>query len=211
MQWLRNNWHRVVVHATGILPLFTLIADYLQDDPLMGRTLMLRTGSLGLLLLVASFACTPVAIVFGWPKAIQVRRALGLYGFLYAGLHLAVYAVYENGLEFELIVRDIGERRSMLVGLAGLLLLVPLAATSTRGWQRRLGRRWRMLHRLVYLAVPLAVLHYLWLDRDFIDIPLRYVALVAVLLALRLPPVRRAATNARHWLEGIRSAPSSQG
>jgi methionine sulfoxide reductase heme-binding subunit len=210
MQWLRNNWHRVVVHAAGILPLFSLLSDYLQDDPLMGRTLMLRTGSLGLLLLVASFACTPVVILFGWPKAIQIRRALGLYGFLYAGLHLLVYAVYENGLEIELIVRDIGERRSMLVGLAGLALLVPLALTSTRGWQRRLGKRWRILHRLVYLAIPLAVLHYLWLERDFIDVPLRYAVIVGALLALRLQPVRRAVAKARHWLAGTRSATSSQ-
>jgi methionine sulfoxide reductase heme-binding subunit len=208
MQWLRNNWHRVVVHALGVLPLFSLIRDYLQDDPLVTRTLMLRTGSLGLLLLVASFACTPVATVFGWPKAIQIRRALGLYGFLYAGLHLLVYAVFENELELDLIVRDIGERRSMLVGLAGLLLLIPLAVTSTRGWKRRLGRRWRMLHRLVYVAVPLAVLHYLWLDRDFIDIPLRYAAIVGLLLALRLPPLRRAVTKARHWFETTRRAAS---
>jgi sulfoxide reductase heme-binding subunit YedZ len=77
-------------------------------------------------------------------------------------------------------------------GWLALLLLVPLAATSTRGWQQRLGRRWRALHRLVYAAVPLAVWHYLWLDRDIITLPVLYAALVAVLFLLRVPAVRQA-------------------
>ena len=96
----------------------------------------------------------------------QIRRTLGLYGFLYITLHLLVYAVLDNRLDFELIWRDLGERRSMSSGFAAFLLLVPLAITSTSGWQRRLGRRWRMLHWLVYLAPPLSVLHFYWLDRD---------------------------------------------
>ncbi len=103
-----------------------------------------------------------------------------------------VYAQFENGLDPRLIWRDLGERRAMAIGLASLLALVPLALTSTTGWQRRLGARWRSLHRLVYLAVPLAVAHYYWLDRDDRNPPLLYVALVAALLALRLPPLRRA-------------------
>jgi len=164
---------------------------------MVNRSLMLRTGSLGLVFLVASFACTPAAIVTGWSKATQIRRALGLYGFLYVALHLLIYAVFENALELPLIVRDIGERRAMLVGLAGYVLLIPLAITSTRGWQRRLGRRWRVLHRLIYVAVPLAILHYLLLDRDFIDIPVRYAVVVSILLIVRMPPVRRAIAQAR--------------
>jgi len=197
MAWFRNNWHRLVVHIAGLLPLVMVISDYAQDDPMVNRSLMLRTGSLGLVFLVASFACTPAAIVTGWSKATQIRRALGLYGFLYVALHLLIYAVFENALELPLIVRDIGERRAMLVGLAGYVLLIPLAITSTRGWQRRLGRRWRVLHRLIYVAVPLAILHYLLLDRDFIDIPVRYAVVVSILLIVRMPPVRRAIAQAR--------------
>jgi methionine sulfoxide reductase heme-binding subunit len=85
-------------------------------------------------------------------------------------------------------VRDLGERRSMLIGFAGFLLLIPLAVTSTAGWQRRLGKRWRTLHRLVYAAAILSVWHYLWLDRDIITTPLIYAAIVGGLLALRLVP-----------------------
>jgi methionine sulfoxide reductase heme-binding subunit len=201
MQWFRDNWHRVIAHAAGLLPLLWLSTQYSQDDPLGNRTLMLRTGSLGLIFLVASFACTPVSIVSGWHRATQIRRALGLYGVLYVALHLITYAVLENALEISLIVRDITERRAMIVGMAAFLLLLPLAATSTRGWQRRLGKRWRTLHRLVYLALPLAVLHFLWLERDFIDLPLIYAVVVGVLLFLRLPPIRRVVTQARRWLE----------
>src|SRR5215212_5807321 len=98
MQRFRDNWHRVIAHAAGILPLFVMVSDYLQDDPLINRTWMLHAGSFGLLFLVASFACTPVNLVFGWPKAIQIRRPLGLYGFFYVTLHLLVYAVLDNAL-----------------------------------------------------------------------------------------------------------------
>jgi len=155
-------------------------------------TVMLRTGSAGLLLLVASFACTPISRLFSWQRPIQIRRALGLYGFLYTVLHIWNYAVWENGLDWELIARDLEERRAMAVGLLALLCLIPLAATSTRGWQRRLGKRWRKLHRLVYVAVPLSVWHYLWLERDIITVPVIYAGVVAALLALRVPVVRRA-------------------
>ena len=122
---------------------------------------MLRSGATGLVFMV-SFACTPAGRLLRWTGAVQVRRALGLYGFALVCIHLLTYAALENGLDLNLTYGDIGERWSMLVGLASFLLLIPLAATSTRGWQRRLGRRWKVLHRLVYLALPpLGVLHYL--------------------------------------------------
>ena len=102
----------------------------------------------------------------------------------------------ENALDPALIVRDLGERPAMPIGLLALLALVPLALTSTRGWQQRLGRRWKVLHRLVYLAVPLAVWHYLWLDRDILTIPLIYAAIVAVLFILRIDAVRNGLRRA---------------
>jgi sulfoxide reductase heme-binding subunit YedZ len=177
-----------LVHAAGSGPLVVMAAAYLSGalaNPI--RYLILRTGTVGLILLAASLACTPVRKLFGWQGAIQIRRALGLYSFMYITLHLAVYAIWENALDFNLIWRDLGERRAMTIGLAAFALLVPLALTSTRGWQRRLGKRWRTLHRLIYLAAPLSVWHYLWLDRDIITLPLLYAALVGILLALRLP------------------------
>jgi sulfoxide reductase heme-binding subunit YedZ len=192
--WLRANWHRLLAHAAGLFPLAWLMLDYAtQANPFtFNRMLMLRTGAASMALLAASFGCTPVSRLLGWPALTQVRRALGLYGFVYAVAHVWNYAVLENGLDPALIVRDLGERPAMSVGLLALLLLVPLAATSTRSWQQRLGRRWRALHHLVYAAVPLAVWHYLWLDRDIITLPLVYAAGVALLFLLRVPAVRQA-------------------
>jgi sulfoxide reductase heme-binding subunit YedZ len=190
-RWLKRKWPHLLTHLAGITPLLVMATYYLSDalaNPV--RYIILRTGTLGLIFLVASLACTPVRIILGWPGAIQIRRALGLYGFLYAALHLWAYLVLENSLYFDLIWRDLGERRAMLIGLIAFLLLIPLAITSTRDWQRRLGKRWRSLHRLVYVATPLSVWHYLWLDRDFITAPLIYAAIVGLLLLVRLPGVR---------------------
>ncbi|MBI3242938.1 MAG: ferric reductase-like transmembrane domain-containing protein [Chloroflexi bacterium] len=192
--WLRQHWHRVLAHTAGLFTLAWLVLEYaLQGDSFtFNRTLMLRTGSASLALLVASFACTPLSRLLGWPRLVQVRRALGLYGFFYALGHVWNYAVFEAGLTLELILRDLEERRAMLIGLIALALLIPLALTSTRGWQQRLGKHWSTLHRLVYVAVPLSVWHYLWLDRDIITLPLIYAIVVGGLLALRLGIVRRA-------------------
>ena len=192
--WLSGNWHRVLAHSAGLFTLAWLALDYvIQGNSFtFNRTLMLRTGSASLALLVASFACTPASRLLRWQWPVQVRRTLGLYGFLYVVVHVWNYAVLENGLEWELILRDLGERRAMAIGSLALILLIPLALTSTRGWQGRLGRNWRTLHRLVYLAVPLAVWHYLWLDRDIITVPLIYAGVVGALFVLRLLAVRQA-------------------
>ncbi len=192
MRWLSENWHRVLAHSGALFPLVWLAFDYLSDGEsyTFNRTFMLRTGSAGLILLVASLACTPARWLLNWPRVVQVRRAFGLYAFLYISLHLLAYAVWENGLDFELILRDLEERQAMSVGLAAFLALIPLALTSTRGWQKRLGKRWKTLHRLVYLAAIFSVLHFLWLDRDFITVPAIFAVIVIVLLALRVPQIR---------------------
>jgi len=202
MPWLKHNWYRPLAHTVALAPLIVLVIDYLREDLTANpiRFLTLRTGLVGLLLLVAALACTPVNTLFGWRQAIAIRRALGLYAFTYIGLHLLIYAVFDGGLDFELIWRDLLERRAMSVGLVAFLMLVPLALTSTNGWQRRLGKRWRMLHWLIYLAAPLSVLHFFWLDRDIKDAPIRYAVVVAALLALRLRPVRRAIVQLRYRL-----------
>jgi sulfoxide reductase heme-binding subunit YedZ len=189
--WLKHNWHRLLVHLAGLGPL-AVLAFYYATDTLVNptRIIILRSGTIGLILLVATLACTPIRRIFGWPGAVQIRRSLGLYSFLYISIHLAAYAVLENELYFDLIWRDLGERRAMAIGLVAFGLLIPLAITSTRGWQRRLGKRWRMLHRLVYLAALLSVWHYLWLDRDFKTWPWIFAVIVGVLLAVRLPWVR---------------------
>jgi methionine sulfoxide reductase heme-binding subunit len=202
MRWLRENWHRILTHAGALAPLVVLAINYLANNlPFnLERYLMLRAGTIGLILLVASLACTPLTTLSGRPGFVQVRRALGLYGFMYIIFHLLVYAVLDNQLDYHLMWRDLWERRAMTVGLISVLALIPLALTSTKGWQRRLGPRWRTLHRLVFLATPLSVLHYYWLDRDFVGAPLTYAAIVALLLLLRLPPLRQAIVRLRRRL-----------
>ena len=194
MRWLTNHWHAVAAHVAALFTLAWLAVDYLADPRsfTFGRTFMLRTGSAGLILLVASLACTPASRLLHWPRATQIRRTLGLYAMLYISLHLATYALFDVGLDPYLIWRDLGERRAMSVGLAAFLLLIPLALTSTKGWQRRLGKNWKVLHRLVFIAAPAAVLHFFLLDRDFVTQPVIFGIIVGLLLALRLPPVRAA-------------------
>lgn len=195
---LCSNWHRFLTHLLALAPLLTLLLDFFFDNlganPL--RRAMLRTGEVGLILVVASFACTPLATLTGWRQITQLRRALGLYSFLYISLHFLIYAWLENDFQLSLMVRDLGERRAMSVGLIALGLLIPLAITSTKGWQRRLGKNWRRLHWLIYLALPLSVLHFYWLDRDFKGEPLTYAGIVGLLFLLRAAPIRRLC--ARH-------------
>jgi sulfoxide reductase heme-binding subunit YedZ len=124
---------------------------------------------------------------------------LGVYGFCYIALHLLAYAGLSNYFDWALILRDIGERRAMSVGLLAFALLIPLVLTSTNGWQKRLGRRWKVLHRLVYFAVPLSILHYFWLERDIKDWVLVYIALMAVLFAIRYPAIRQAIARSRPY------------
>ena len=185
---------RLAAHAAGLAALAWMSADFVLHfgDYAPNRTLMLRSGAVGLILLVASFACSPLARLTGVADIMRMRRAFGLYAFGFAGLHLFVYLWLDNDFALDLVLRDLDERRAMAIGLAAFSLLIPLAITSTKGWQRRLGRSWRSVHRLIYIALPLSVWHYLWLDRDFLTAPLIAAVAVAILFALRLAHRRQA-------------------
>lgn len=198
LDWLRARWLRILVHVGALLPLARIIWDYTQGgflvDPV--REITTRTGQAALILLVLSLACTPISTVFGFRRVLRVRRALGVYAFMYASLHFLTFVWLDYGLDLGLIVQAIFEQRYVVVGFAAGLILLLLAITSTKGWQRRLGKNWKKLHRLVYLAGILAVVHFLWLVKDGRE-PLRYGIILAVLLALRIPSVRRALGNVR--------------
>jgi sulfoxide reductase heme-binding subunit YedZ len=183
----------LVVHAIAALPLLLTVYEYLTGTlPIViDRHLVIRFGAVGLAFLVASFSITPISILTGITNLKPIRRPLGVYGFCYIALHLLAYAWLSNYFEWGLILRDISERRAMSVGLLAFALLIPLALTSTNGWQRRLGRRWKVLHRLVYFVVPLSILHYLWLERDIKDWVLVYLAVVVILFVIRLPMLRK--------------------
>jgi methionine sulfoxide reductase heme-binding subunit len=192
-------WRTILVHVIASLPLLLTAYEYLTGTlPIvLDRHLVIRFGAVGLAFLVASFTITPIGIITGKTNLKPIRRPLGVYGFCYIALHLLAYAWLSNYFEWDLILRDIGERRAMSVGLFAFTLLIPLALTSTNGWQKRLGRRWKVLHRLVYFAIPLSILHYFWLERDIKDWVWVYAGLIIVLFAIRIPAMRQTIARRR--------------
>jgi sulfoxide reductase heme-binding subunit YedZ len=196
-------WQYILIHVLAVAPLALTAYEYVTDTlPIvLDRHLVIRFGAVGLAFLIASFSITPISILTGKTTLVPLRRSLGVYGFCYIGLHLLAYAWLSNGFDWALILRDIGERRAMSIGLLGFALLIPLALTSTNGWQKRLGRHWKVLHRLVYFAVPLSLLHYFWLERDIKDWVLLYAVYVTVLFVVRLPAIRRAVARTRQRLQ----------
>jgi len=202
-----SKWRTFPVHFIAWLPLALTAYEYITGTlPIvLDRHLVIRFGAAGIALLVASFSITPLSILTGKTNLKPIRRPLGVYGFCYMTLHILAYAWLSNGFDWGLILRDLGERRAMSVGLIAFALLIPLALTSTNGWQRRLGRRWKVLHRLVYFAVPLSLLHYFWLERDIYDWVIVYAVVVAFLFLLRYPAVRQAIAHRR---QNLRETPS---
>lgn len=195
-------WRNILVHFLAIVPLALTVYEYFTGalPIVLDRHLIIRFGAVGLAFLVAAFAITPLITLTGKAQLVSMRRSLGVYGFCYIALHLLAYAWLSNYFDWGLILRDLGERRAMSIGLLAFALLIPLAITSTNGWQKRLGKRWKKLHRLVYFAVPLSILHYFLLDRDFKDQVLVYAVLVGILFVMRLPAVRRALVRFRQRL-----------
>jgi sulfoxide reductase heme-binding subunit YedZ len=144
-------------------------------------------GLTALIFLLASLACTPARRLLGWTWPIRVRRELGLFAFCYAALHALTYVVLDEFFDWGAIVADIAQRPFIAVGFLALLLMVPMAVTSTNGWVRRLGyRRWQRIHQVVYLAGALAVVHFIWRVKIDVSQPLTYAAIFATLIALRL-------------------------
>lgn len=184
---------RIVVHLVAAWPLAHLAVDAwrnaLTANPIQAVTL--RTGDAALACLVASLVVTPVAVIGRQAWAAPSRRPLGLWAFAYASLHLATFVVLDYGLDWGLIWETVSEKRYILAGLASFVAMVPLAVTSTRRWQARLGRWWRRLHRLAYLAAVAAVIHYAWLVKADVREPMAWAIGLAALFAVRLPPVRR--------------------
>jgi sulfoxide reductase heme-binding subunit YedZ len=203
---LKARWLQILTHAAALAPLALLAWDYAQDELTANpiREVTLRTGKTALVLLVLSLASTPVHTLFGFRRAIKLRRPLGLYAFLYAGLHGLTFVGLDFGFDVGLILEEITQRRFVQAGMVAFLLLLPLAVTSTRGWIRRLGKNWRRLHRLVYLAALVAVVHFVWQAKGDIREPLLYGAAVALLLVARIPAVRDGVRGFRARVSGGR-------
>lgn len=172
----------------GLLPLAMLLfagaTGGLEADPV--KDITHRTGKAVLTLLLCTLAVTPIRRLTGWNGVIAARRPLGLFAYFYACVHFLIY-LGDQGFAPGYIVEDVAKHPYVTAGFTALVLLTPLAVTSTKGWIRRLGKRWTRLHRLIYLAAVLGVIHFLWSVKKDVREPLIYAAVLAVLLALRIP------------------------
>lgn len=182
------RWVRPAAWIGGLVPLILLVAGAftggLGADPIEYVTL--RTGFATLLMLMCTLAVTPVRRLTGWNWLAPARRTLGLCAFLYVCIHLLTYLV-DQGFAWTYIVEDVAERPYVTAGFTAFLLLVPLALTSTKASIRRLGKRWQKLHKVVYLAAGLGVLHFIWLVKSDLRDPLIFAGVFALLMALRIP------------------------
>lgn len=181
---------RITLWILGALPMAGLAVgaatDRLGAEPV--ETLTHVTGEWGLRLLLLSLAITPLRRFTGWAVLAPYRRTFGLLAFAYACAHFGTYLALDLGFDFGFLAEDILERPYITAGFTAFCALVPLAITSTRGWQRRLGRRWLKLHRLAYLAVGFGLLHYVWLVKADLLAPLVHVGIAGILIALRWRP-----------------------
>ena len=196
----RYAWLRILTHVAAWIPLLALGwaygTDHLTINPIQAAEQ--RTGQAALVLLLLSLACTPLFTITRFPPVNELRRPLGLYAFFYAAIHLFLFTGIDYGFNFRLILLDVGSKSYILVGLAAFLVLASLAVTSIQWFVIRMGKKWKQLHRLVYLAAVLVVLHFAWVVKGDItrlqgDVirPIAAGVILGLLLILRLPPVRR--------------------
>lgn len=180
---------KVVLWALCLIPLSRLVYAFLTDglgaNPI--ETITHQTGRAALFILITTLAITPVRRVTGWNWLVQLRRPLGLFAFFYVVLHFATYIVLDQFFAWDYIIEDIAERPYITVGFTALLLLIPLAITSTRGWIRRLGRNWQRLHMLIYPAAALGLLHFYWklASKSDVSDALVYGAILFAILTVR--------------------------
>ncbi|MBT3391598.1 MAG: sulfoxide reductase heme-binding subunit YedZ [Chloroflexi bacterium] len=184
---------QLATHVSALIPFAWMLWDFFTHnygpDPI--REFTLRTGKTALVLLLLSLACTPVNTVFKYRPVLKLRRPLGLYSFMYASIHFAIFIGVDYFFNFALIQDALLEKRYAVVGLTTGLILLSLAITSTQGWQRRLKKNWKKLHKLAYAAGIFAVIHYIWLVKQGVTQPWYFAAALLLLLALRVKPIKK--------------------
>ncbi len=184
-----------LLFAACLMPLLRLVAGALETyglptgvslgpDPV--AEILHRCGKWALNFLLITLSVTPLRQLTGWNMLVRLRRMLGLFAFTYAFIHFLVYLILDRTLLWGTILGDIAKRPYITIGFAALLLLVPLAITSTNRMMRRLGRRWQKLHRLIYPVAILGVWHYYWQVKADVREPLIYAGVLAVLLGWRI-------------------------
>lgn len=190
MRYSKKTWVliKIIIFLLCLSPFLLLVNALMQDqlgaNPI--QTLHFSLGDWALRLLCIGLALTPLKRLLKQSWCTRLRRMIGLFTFFYASMHFLVYIVLDLSLSWEELIDEVPKSPYILVGLFTYLLLIPLALTSTKAMQKRLGKYWIQLHKLVYVAGVSAVIHYLWLVKSDLREPLFYACLVLILLAYRL-------------------------
>jgi methionine sulfoxide reductase heme-binding subunit len=198
---LLSKWTKVVVFAACLVPLAILLWRGFHNDLTANPIEFIThtTGDWTMRFLIMSLSISPLRKILRQPLLIRYRRMLGLFAFFYVCLHFSTWIGLDKFFNWTEMWKDVQKRRFITVGFAGFMLLIPLAVTSTAGWIRRLGgKRWQLLHRLVYITAVLGVIHYFWLVKSDITKPLEYAVLVGILLSWR----------ATEWFRNSRKKPA---
>ena len=179
---------KVILFLASLVPLALLIRGVLTNN--LGanpaEAIQLTTGRWAFRFLLLTLAVTPVRRLTHWNVLIQYRRMLGLFSFFYATCHFAAYWAFDLTFAFGRMLGDIAKRPFIAMGFTAFLLMVPLALTSTKGWIRRLGKKWTQLHRLIYVSAICAAIHFAWKVKVFTGEPVLYAVAVAALLGFRI-------------------------
>jgi sulfoxide reductase heme-binding subunit YedZ len=201
---LASRTTKVAVFCASLIPLLVLIWRWRHHQLGINwiEAAQHETGDWILRFLILTLAVTPLRRVPRLNGLIRYRRMLGLYAFFYACVHFGIYLWYDKGLDWLDIRGDFLTRRFYFAGLLAFVLLIPLAITSTRGWVRRLGgKRWQLLHRLIYLSAAAGAVHYYWQGKSISPKAVEYAAVIAALLLYRL-----AMYSWKAWAAGMRPA-----
>lgn len=185
---MRNKILKPIVFLAALVPLALLVWDALHNN--LGANpieeITHQTGLWTLILLLVTLGITPLRRFTGINWLIQYRRMVGLFAFFYGCLHLTTYLWLDQSFDFSAIIKDVYKRPFITAGFTGFVLMVPLALTSTQGWIRRLGKRWQLLHRLIYISAAAGVTHFIWLVKKDLREPLIYATIFGALMLIRV-------------------------
>jgi sulfoxide reductase heme-binding subunit YedZ len=198
---------KIVTHVGSLVPLAWLLWDwwFYLLGPNEIQAITIRTGQAAIILLALSLAVTPLNTVFGWKQLIPLRRPLGLYAFLYVSLHLLIFLVLDYGLNLAWIQEALFEKWYALLGFSAYMILLFLAATSTKWAMRKMGKNWKSLHRWVYLGGILAVAHYYFAVKTVTTRPLLIITVILILLIMRIGPVKQTLLRWQRRRKGSRN------
>jgi sulfoxide reductase heme-binding subunit YedZ len=202
-----------ITHVGALIPLAWLLWDwwFYLLGPNEIQEITIRTGQTAIILLALSLAVTPLNTIFGWKQLIPLRRPLGLYAFLYVSLHLLTFLVLDYGLNLTWIKEALFEKWYALLGFSAFLILLPLAATSTKWAMKKMGKNWKHLHKWVYLAGILASAHYYFAVKTLTTRPFITILIILTLLLIRVSPIKQTLLNwqrKRKKMSGKRPLPA---